>query len=789
MVGAIAGMSRAAEDGASMRRIRISVGIVVILGAGLAGADEPRLAESYGFKPLEIYKLDPRITGVLAKDVDGDKVDDILVVNNGRSRIELLLSTKGGPGDEPKADTNQVPSDRRMRLKSLPVNKAIVSLATGDFNADGRPDLVYYGTPAELIVVLNEGGGNFGPARRISVGEAVERPTGLAVGDLNRDGKDDIALLAAGEVIAVTQGEGGKLSEPERIPHTAQNPWLLKLLDLDGDGGDDLIVLDTIGEESIRVRFNLEGGKLGPEQRMGAESPRAIAFADLDGRRGVEVLTIEEKSGRAKVLKLDDAEEDDAQRRARLLFFPLPKGNTQGRSIAVGDLDGDKKLDVVATDPAGAQFFVYLQGKEGLGASQAFPGLVGGRTVKLGDLDGDGRAEVVVFSLAEKEIALSRFADGRLGFPAPLPIAGEPVALELGDLDGDGRPEVLYVVRATDKEGTDVYTLKALARDKSGTFFPYRWANEDGVPLKGLNGAPPALRVVDANLDGRADILAFNAYGPPVLLLGRAGEAPVAAAGGVGQLAGAKPEGVGVAAAGLLVSQNTYARVVALDKSGQWTIKDQYNAGRPAATIAGAATLDLDGDGKTEVALYDKVGKNLLFLDKKDGAYRPGGLLHVGAIDFQGLVVGDFDGDGKDDLLLAGTDKFGVVLGSKRGQRLKTLATYETNRKDGQLTDLIAGDLNGDGQPDVLFSDTAEHFLEIAALKKSNELERALAFKVFEQKSFRNRAPDGEPRDMALGDVDGDGRADIILLVHDRVLVYRQDAGTSKDGDKTAKKE
>jgi hypothetical protein len=39
-----------------------------------------------------------------------------------------------------------------------------------------------------------------------------------------------------------------------------------------------------------------------------------------------------------------------------------------------------------------------------------------------------------------------------------------------------------------------------------------------------------------------------------------------------------------------------------------------------------------------------------------------------------------------------------------------------------------------------------------------------------------------EPRDMAIGDVDGDGRSDIVLIVHDRVLVYRQDAGPAAKG-------
>ena len=73
------------------------VGLAVWLGVATlaAGAeDEPRLAEYFGFLPLEIYKLDARISNLLLRDLDGDKIDDIVVVNNGRSRIDLLLSGK-----------------------------------------------------------------------------------------------------------------------------------------------------------------------------------------------------------------------------------------------------------------------------------------------------------------------------------------------------------------------------------------------------------------------------------------------------------------------------------------------------------------------------------------------------------------------------------------------------------------------------------------------------------------------------------------------------------------------
>jgi hypothetical protein len=770
------------------------MGAVLVLGGAVlagpvgpsrAGADEPRLAEYFGFLPLEIYKLDPRINNLLLKDLDGDKICDVAVVNNGRSRIDLLLSGKAGDaaGAAEKAEANQVPSDRRMRLRSLPVNKEVVSLQSGDFNGDGKADLVYYGTPSELIIVYNQGGGRFGNLRRITTGEAVESGTGLTVGDLNRDGRDDIALLTSGEVIAVFQGEGGKLAEPERLPHTAGNPRMLKATDLDGDGGDDLVILDGGNDDPVRVRFSAEGGRLGPEQRFDIETPRAIAYANLDGKPGSELLTIEGQSGRVKVFGLDEGNDDETEKRGRLIFYPLPRGDGRGRSLALGDLDGDGKQDVVVTDPANAQFLVYRQTPgAGLGTGRNFPGLVGGKTVRIADFRGDGKGEVIVLSEQEKQIGRSVLADGRLTFPSPLPLSGDPVALDVADLDGDKTPEVVYITKGK-AEGSEAFTLRALRREMSGEFVPFRWGPEDSVAIKGLSGAPPALRVLDANRDGNVDILIFNAYGPPVLLLGRAGEPPAPAGGGLGPLAGVSPAGLTLAqldGPALIVAQNTFARNLVLDKAGHWEVKDQYNTGRGSSQVAGAAAIDLDGDGKKEIALLDRNSKSLLFLELKEGVYRQNGTLSVGPIDFQGIHVADLDGDGRDDLLLAGTDKFGVVLTGRKGQRLKSLAGYESNREKARLADLVAGDVNGDGQPDVVLIDTAEHFVEITTYAGQSELDRALSFKVFEQKSLQDVDDLVEPRDLNLADVDGDGRQDLVLIVHDRVLIYRQDPGDKK---------
>jgi hypothetical protein len=775
------------------RALAFGLGAALIFGAGHEGvearpADEPRLADYFGFLPTEVYKLDPRINGLLIRDLDGDKIDDVAVVNNGRSRIDLLLSSKK-PGDAPepepkKAEANEVKGDRRMRLVSLSVNKEVVSLAAGDFNGDGKVDLAFYGEPAELVILHGEGKGKFGDARKINTGEAIQSPGSLTVGDLNHDGRDDLALLSSGEIVTVLQLEGGKLGEPERLPHTLTNPRMVKLVDLDGNGTDDLVLLDGTPDDPIRVRFAGPGGALGPEQRFAIEPLRAYAFGQVDGKPGSELLTIEAQSGRVRVHTLDVVDDDETAKRGRLFFFPLPHGNTRGRSLDLGDLDGDGLVDVVATDPSNAQFLVYRQAKgSGLGASQTFPNLVGGKTVRLADLDGDKKAEVYILSEQEKQIGRSTLAEGRLTFPAPLPLSGDPVALEIADLDGDKVGEIVYITRDKAPGSTaDLFTLRALKRDKSGELIPFRWGQADSVPMKDLRDEP-TVQILDVNRDGQPDYLFYTSSGPKSLLLGRQGEPPAPAGGGLGPLTDIGPAGlaqVDLNGPALLLAQKTYARNIVLDKDGHWVVKDQYNTGRNAASVVGAAAIDTDGDGVKEIALLDRTSKSILYLAKRNGVYRASGMLSVGAFDLQKMHVADLNGDGRDDLLLAGAERFGVVLTGSKGQRLKTIHSYEPTRDEAMLADLIVGDLNGDGQPDIAMIDPGEHFVEIITKGSTGELERAMGFKVFERKSMRIGTDRVEPRDLAVGDVDGDGRTDLILIVHDRILIYRQDSASDR---------
>jgi hypothetical protein len=106
------------------------------------------------------------------------------------------------------------------------------------------------------------------------------------------------------------------------------------------------------------------------------------------------------------------------------------------------------------------------------------------------------------------------------------------------------------------------------------------------------------------------------------------------------------------------------------------------------------------------------------------------------------------------------------------GPSLRAVAVHEPPTDRTFYWNGASGDFDHDGIADLLLIDRHLPGVQILAGGK-NQLARALAIPVFE--TSPSDSPDSEPRDMATGDLDGDGRLDFALLVHDRVLIYLQE--------------
>jgi hypothetical protein len=101
---------------------------------------------------------------------------------------------------------------------------------------------------------------------------------------------------------------------------------------------------------------------------------------------------------------------------------------------------------------------------------------------------------------------------------------------------------------------------------------------------------------------------------------------------------------------------------------------------------------------------------------------------------------------------------------------------YETPIKDGYLTDVVSGDLNQDGRKDLVFLETAKSCIDVVAYEAPHDLVPANRWQVFEERSFRSRRSQApEPREALVADFTGDGKNDLAVLVHDRIILYPQE--------------
>src|SRR6266487_1345754 len=165
------------------------------------------------------------------------------------------------------------------------------SVAIGDLNGDAKPDLVAAGSPNTLSVLLGNGDGTF--AAKVNYG-TVAGASSVAIGDLNGDGKPDLVASnynAVSPSVSVRLGNGDGTFGPKSDYGTGSRPNSVAIGDLNGDGKPDLAVANS-GSSTVSVLLGHGDGTFAAKADYGTSSgPNSVAIGDLNGDGKPDLVT------------------------------------------------------------------------------------------------------------------------------------------------------------------------------------------------------------------------------------------------------------------------------------------------------------------------------------------------------------------------------------------------------------------------------------------------------------------------------------------------------------------
>ena len=685
-----------------------SLGLVVALGNG-----------DGTFQPPTFYAL-PMAgfpTSMVAGDFTGDGKLDLAVVGGG----ELMIFMGDGNGSFEPGPEYALPG------QSL--------LLAGDFTGNGRSDLAVlnksyqYDGPSSVSILLSNGDGTFQPAVNYPAGDS---PAAFVAGDFTGDGNLDLAIADQGfgsgfgfggsdpyGGVTVLLGNGDGTFRPGVEYPAGLSPSAIVVGDFTGDGHLDLAVLSTnthagelydsngVGvQDQVSVLLgNGDGTFQSPADYGVGQDLQFIVAGDFTGDGKLDLAVLNDVvSANASPGALPESSIDVLLNAGGGNFLDPRWGVTVPGpfSLVAADLTGDGQTDLVSSDTTPGDVSVLLGNGGGtfqLAQQYALgvPGVaVSNYDIVAGDFNGDGRTDLAILNGNEVDVTLGN-GDGTFQRPTEYALGtfyGDSYAFGLvtGTFRGPGEPLDLAV--------SDIDGLQMLLGNGDGTFQP-------AVTVSPIAFGP--MVAADFNGDGKLDLaVASPVFDTVSVLLGNGDgtfQAPVS------YTVGNWPTGIvegdfnGNGRLDLAVSDSSGVDILLGNGDGTFqsavldALAPPYS---PVAIVAG----DFNGDHKLDLAIAEDDPQNddgevTVLLGNGDGTFQPPMVFPVG-LGPEGLVVGDFNGDGELDLAVANADSTSVslLLGEGNG----TFSDPGQFATTPRATPLVA-DVNGDGTNDVLVVD------------------------------------------------------------------------------------
>ncbi|MBV9574655.1 MAG: VCBS repeat-containing protein, partial [Acidobacteriales bacterium] len=583
-------------------------------------------------------------------------------------------------------------------------------LAVGDFNSDGKPDVVVAANPPQILLGNSDGTlQNAVPIDNIAA-------TDVAVADFNHDGRLDVAFaVSGGAVVYLGKGDGTFGSDATFSSGSSNQNGSPRILaaDVNHDGSADLILNTDAG---VSVLLGTGNGAFQPAKASSVPSG-VMAAADFnkDGRLDLAVLN----SSLSILLGNGDGTFSLSN------SYPITYSGNMN-SLASADFNQDENPDVALPDGQ-----VFLGNGDGsLRTPATFETSPHATVVAAIDMNGDGIPDLVTSGsqaffggdFGTTGISLGN-GDGSFR-PVRVFDSGDsfyPFVIAWGDFNGDGLPDI--VVSSSEPFGGPSGRAVSILLNRGNAVL-----NTAELEIAGGSGQ---IAVGDFNRDGNMDLALANGS----IYLGN----------GDGSLRPSLPTSLaGVAVVTADFNNDTKLDLAAAVEcapagcasGGQLAVSAGNGDGtfQPPITLSSGGffaeslvTGDFNGDGIPDIAVLNNCvdvncsspgGSATIFLGKGDGSFSPGTPIALNQQPYGGnpmtIVAGDFNNDGKIDLAALGTSfepylfppgVVNVLLGNGDGTFQSPLV-FLTASQSG-VDAAFVGDFNNDGILDLAMANGA----------------------------------------------------------------------------------